>query len=147
MLLLSWEKVARRWASWGEAARRRRGGAYDIVCCAVVGETLPGLLDARTKVLAPTYVYEGRVEVGIALTFVTLFAWLVDDSTVFETSEIEHSDAPVCSAGNEDVDAVGAEADIENLFIVGNKLCFRGKCGNIPYRTRGVDAGRNDEAG
>lgn len=22
----SWEKVARRWASWGEAARRRRGG-------------------------------------------------------------------------------------------------------------------------
>ena len=64
MLFESWENVARRCASWGEAARRRarseeilgttkdrayspanlsNGGAYDIVCCAVVGLMFPGL--------------------------------------------------------------------------------------------------------
>lgn len=31
MRLLSEANVARRWESWGEAARRRRGGAGDIV--------------------------------------------------------------------------------------------------------------------
>ena len=64
MLFESCENVARRCASWGEATRRHAkseeksgiqehkfdvpaslssGGAYDIVCCAVVGLMFPGL--------------------------------------------------------------------------------------------------------
>ena len=31
MMLLSEEKVARRWASWGEAAMRRSGGGKGFV--------------------------------------------------------------------------------------------------------------------
>lgn len=72
MLFESWENVARRCASCGEAmedqyrspdritsnskwvkqrfdipASRRSGGAYDMVCCAVVGDMLPGLAAVR----------------------------------------------------------------------------------------------------
>jgi len=39
----SWEKVARRWASWGEAAMRRRGGGEGRVCAVLrFGEALDG---------------------------------------------------------------------------------------------------------
>jgi hypothetical protein len=34
-------KVARRWESWGEAASRSSGGAYDMVCWALVGDMRP----------------------------------------------------------------------------------------------------------
>lgn len=37
----SWEKVARRCVSCGDAANLNNGGAYDIVCCARVGLILP----------------------------------------------------------------------------------------------------------
>lgn len=67
MLLESCENVARRCASWGEAgfvssrpeksgmgknlpANLSKGGAYDMVCCAVVGLILPGLV-AEWKLL------------------------------------------------------------------------------------------------
>lgn len=44
MRLLSEAKVARRWASCGLAARRKRGGAGVRVCCAAfVGELDAGL--------------------------------------------------------------------------------------------------------
>ena len=43
----SWEKVASKCASCGEAASRRSGGEYDMVCWAAVGETLPGLVAAK----------------------------------------------------------------------------------------------------
>lgn len=69
MLFESCENVAKRCASWGEATRRHAkskerlskcengvdppaslssGGAYDIVCCAVVGLMFPGL-EARSQ--------------------------------------------------------------------------------------------------
>lgn len=41
MRLESAAKVARRWESWGDAASRSRGGAYDMVCWALVGDMRP----------------------------------------------------------------------------------------------------------
>lgn len=41
MRLESAAKVARRCESCGEAASRSSGGAYDMVCCALVGDMRP----------------------------------------------------------------------------------------------------------
>lgn len=46
----SWEKVARRWVSCGDAASRSRGGAYDIVCCARVGLIRPPGLESAISI-------------------------------------------------------------------------------------------------
>ena len=37
MVLESWANVAKRWVSWGDVARRKRGGGWDMVCWARVG--------------------------------------------------------------------------------------------------------------
>ena len=51
MMLESCENVASKWVSCGDAARRSKGGAYDIVCCASVGLILPppGLTSAENS--------------------------------------------------------------------------------------------------
>ena len=98
MLFESCENVARRCASWGEAKKRpakwklgarqygsyspaslRSGGAYDIVCCAVVGLMLPGL-EARTHVCQS----QGDALNRQIQTFVIVFLRrLIYDCTVF----------------------------------------------------------------
>ena len=61
---------------------------------------------------------------GARLTFVGFFGGLVDNGAVLEAAEIEHADAAVGAAADEDVDAVGAEADVEDFFVVGDELSF-----------------------
>ena len=45
---------------------------------------------------------------------------------MLEAAEVEHADGAVGAAGDEDVDAVGAEADVEDFFVVGDQLRFCG---------------------
>lgn len=66
---------------------------------------------------------------------------------MLETSEVEHADAAVCTTGNENIDAVGAEANVEDFFVMGNKLRFGSEGRDVPYCTRRVYAGRDNEAG
>ncbi len=80
-------------------------------------------------------------------TFVDFFAWLINDSAMFEASEIEHANATIRAAGDKYIDAVGAKADIEHFFVMSDELCFGSKSGNIPYGTCSIDAGGDDEAG
>lgn len=81
------------------------------------------------------------------LTFVDFLAGLIDDGTMFETSEIEHPDAAICAAGDKYIDAVGAEADVEDFFVVSDELGFGSESRDVPYGTCGIDAGGDDEAG
>ena len=64
---------------------------------------------------------------------------------MLETSEIEHAHAAVGAAGDEDVNAVGAEADVKNFFVVGDKLSLGGEGWDIPDRAGGVNGRCNDE--
>lgn len=115
----------------------------------MVGERLPGLLDATgSNISFCVDVNVGLLGEGLVrgLTFIDFLARLVDDGAVFETSKIEHPDTAVCAAGNEDVHAVGAEADIKDFLVVGDELGFGGEGGDVPYCTCGVDAGGDDEA-
>lgn len=80
-------------------------------------------------------------------TFVDFLARLVDDGTMFEASEIEHANATIRAAGDEYIDTVGAEADVEDFFVVSDELCFGGKSRDVPYGACGIDAGGDDEAG
>ena len=144
ILLLSWENVARRWASWGEAARRRRGGAYDMVCWAAVGERFPGLLDAvGNTVSLERYAH---IDVGgySQLTFVAFFVRLVNDGAVLETSKIKHPDAAVSATGDEYINAVCTEANVKDFFIVCDELSLSGKGRDIPYRAGRVNTGGDD---
>lgn len=65
---------------------------------------------------------------------------------MLETTEIEHADTAVGAAGDEDVDAVGAEADIEDFFVVGDELGLCGEGWDIPDGAGGVN-GRGDDEG
>ena len=82
---------------------------------------------------------------GNRLTFIVFGSWLVDDGAVFETSEIEHADTAVGAAGDEDVDAVGAETHVEDFFVVGDELGLCGECRDIPDGASCVNGGCNDE--
>ena len=94
-----------------------------MVCCAFVGLMSPGLeascrsLSVWGALVAPWDCGKGE---GFARTFVGFFGGLVDDGAVLEAAEIEHADAAVGAAADEDVDAVGAEADVEDFFVVGD---------------------------
>jgi len=39
---------------------------------------------------------------------------------MFETPKIEHPDTTICPTANENIDAVGAEPDIKDFFIMSN---------------------------
>ena len=90
-----------------------------MVCCALVGLTSPGL-EAIGLMVSTGLSYL----TGIYHTLIALFRWLVDYSTVFQTSKIEHSYAPVCSTTHKHVNAVGTESDIEYFFVMRYELCF-----------------------
>lgn len=66
---------------------------------------------------------------------------------MFEAAEIEHPNTAICAAAYENVDALGAEADVENFFVVGDQLGFRCQGRDIPDRAGGVDARRDDQTG
>ncbi len=162
MLFESCEKVAKRCASWGEATRRHAkseegldteendvdipaslssGGAYDIVCCAVVGLMFPGL-EARSHACQPRCVASDQKRLTL---FIVFLRRLVYDCTVFKTSEVEHPYTTVGTTAYKHVHAVSAETDIEDFFIVRYQLRLSRKRGYIPYCTSGVDAGSNNE--
>jgi hypothetical protein len=58
-------------------------------------------------------------------TFVVLFRWLIYDGAVFEAAKVEHSYTTICATTDKNIDALGAEADVEDFFIVGDELGFR----------------------
>ena len=163
MVVLSWAKVARRCASCGEAATRRRGGAEGREGCGGWwgrgggGEGLGWrgggrLVGANWVGFGGEGMGEGerggRTFVVVAAAAVFFFVGgLVENGAVLEAAEVEHADGAVGAAGDEDVDAVGAEADVEDFFVVGDQLRFCGQGRDVPDGAGGVDAGGDDEAG
>ena len=92
-----------------------------MVCCALVGLISPGL-EAIRLMVSTSLQHLSR----IYHTLVSFFGWLVNYSTVFQTSKIEHPHAPVCSTTHKYVNAVGTKPDIEHFFVVCDELCFGG---------------------
>lgn len=76
--------------------------------------------------------------------FIILFRRLVDDSTMFETPEVKHPYTTIGTAADKDVDAVRAESDIKNFFIMRYQLSLCRKRWYVPNRTSGVDARGDD---
>lgn len=83
-MLLSCAKVARRWVSCGEVARRRRGGGLDIVCWARVGDMRPPLESRGEKKHVKWWTGEAPSgeEKGKRQTSLLLAGRLVDDGAV-----------------------------------------------------------------
>ena len=67
------------------------------------------------------------------LTFIIFLRRLVDDSTMLQTSKIKHSYTAISTATHEDVDAIGAESYIKDLFVMGYELRLGGQGWYIPY--------------
>jgi hypothetical protein len=115
-----------------------------MVCWALVGDGgLAGDADANEWLEIRAW------EIGWvweALTFICLFRGLVDDGTVLEAAQVEHSYTSVGTTGNEDVYAIGTKADVKNFLIVGNKLCFGSQGGDIPDSAGCIYAGCDDQA-
>lgn len=79
----------------------------------------------------------------IKLTLFILVRWFVDNSTMLETTQIEHAHATISSAADKHVNAVGTEPNIVHLFVMCNQLCLCRERRNIPDGTGRVNAGRD----
>lgn len=66
---------------------------------------------------------------------------------MFEAAEVEHSDTAICATADKDIDALGAEADVEDLFIMGDQLGLGCQGGDVPNGTGSVDARGDDQTG
>lgn len=64
---------------------------------------------------------------------------------MFQTAEVEHAYTAVGPTRDEDVNAVGAEADVVDFFIVSDQLGFGREGGDVPYRTSRVDGGSDNQ--
>ena len=58
---------------------------------------------------------------------------------MLERTQIEHADAAIGAARDEDVDAIRAEADVVDFFVVCDQLRFGGQRGDVPYCAGCVD--------
>ena len=58
---------------------------------------------------------------------------------MLEAPQIEHADAAVGAAADEDVNGLRAEAYVKYLLVVSDELSFGGEGWNVPYCTCGVD--------
>ncbi len=57
---------------------------------------------------------------GILTFLIILLGRLVYDCTMLKTPKIEHPYTTISATANKNVDAVGAETDIKDFFIVSN---------------------------
>lgn len=111
-----------------------------MVCCAVVGLILPGL-DASRKLLAKT----NATEYGL-ITLLVLFRGFIDNGTMLQTSQVKHPHTPIGSTAYEDINTISTKSNVKNFFVVRDQLGFGSQGWDIPYRTSGIDAGRDDQA-
>ena len=58
---------------------------------------------------------------------------------MLQAAEVKHAHAAVRAAGDENVDAGGAETDVEYFFVVGDELGFGGQGWNVPDCAGGVN--------
>lgn len=80
-------------------------------------------------------------------TSVLLPCRLVDDGAVFQTPQIEHTNATVLTTTDEHVDTICTKPHIVHFFIVRDKLRLGRQRGYVPDGTGRVDARSDDEAG
>lgn len=133
----------------GGQAKERRGVRHCLLGCG--GGEVAGAVGCYESIdisfCSWAYGCYGNIRGERKLTFINFLTRLIDDCTMFEASKVKHPDTAVRAARDKDVDAVGAEADIEDFFVVGDELSFGGEGRDVPYCTGGVDARGNDEAG
>ncbi len=83
--------------------------------------------------------------IAARLTLFVLVVGLVDDGAVLERPQVEHADAAISTARDEDIDAVGAKAHVEDFFVVGDELCLCSQGRNVPYCAGCVDRRCDDQ--
>lgn len=79
------------------------------------------------------------------LTFLALLCWLVNYRAVLQASQVKHSYTAISTTADKYVDAVSAEAYIEDLLVMRYQLRFCSQCWNVPYCTGCVDTGSDDQ--
>lgn len=72
---------------------------------------------------------------GLTVLLLLLLTRLIDDGTMLEASQVEHSYTPIGAARDKHVNTIGAEADIIDLLVVRDELRLGCQRRNIPYRT------------
>ena len=87
----------------------------------------------------------GASKKRIPTFFIVFLRRLIYDCTVFQTSKVEHSYAAVGATAHEHVNAVSAETNVEDLFIVSYQLRLGRQRWYIPYCASGVDARSDDQ--
>lgn len=80
-------------------------------------------------------------------TSVLLARRLVNDGAVFQAPQIEHADTTVLTTTDEHINTVRTKAHVVHFFIVCDQLRLGRQRGDIPDRTRRIDAGSDDQAG
>ena len=60
---------------------------------------------------------------------------------MLEATEVEHSHTTVSTARHEHIDAVGTEANIKYLLVVGYKLRLCRQSGYVPDSASGINTG------
>ena len=78
---------------------------------------------------------------------ISFLRWFINDSTVLQASQVEHSNTAIGTAADKHINAVGAEPDIKNFLIVGNQLCLGRQCRDIPDCAGRIDTRCDDQAG
>lgn len=73
-----------------------------------------------------------------------LLVWFVNNRRMLQTPEIKHSDTPVCTTTDKDINTMGTESDVKDFFIVGNQLSLGSEGGNVPDGACGVNAAGDD---
>lgn len=86
-----------------------------MVCCAVVGLILPGLV-------AGQYVSRVKHRSGGLVTLLVFLGGFVYNGTVFQTPQIKHPNAAVGSTAHKNIVAVSTETNVKNFLIVCNQL-------------------------
>jgi len=71
--------------------------------------------------LEPNCQFTGHTFIsGLPTFLIVLFGRLIYYCTMLKASKIEHPYTTICATANKNVDAVGAETDIEDFFIMSN---------------------------
>ena len=86
-----------------------------MVCCAVVGLILPGLV-AGQNVSRVKHRSRGLV------TLLVFLGGFIYNGAVFQTPQIKHSNAAVSSTAHKNIIAVSTKTNVKNFLIVCDQL-------------------------
>ncbi len=87
-----------------------------------------------------------RLEDEGVYTLLGLLGWLINNSTMFQTSKIKHSYTAVSTTTDENIDAVRTKSYIKYFFIMRYQLGLGCQSRDVPDRTGRINTRSDDQA-